>query len=144
MQLTCMHDQAPSPKESTSTLWYQYVTPPPPRFIQAIVHTGKHATRDATRRYSNSLVTLRKWNRRNTSTKPIYINNNTHRRHVSHSNILSLSPTNVLSLLTPVGSHAIGMTVYKTRIHSHKPMCQHTWTPFNTLVPMSSRFEPFF
>lgn len=40
-----------------------------------------------------------------------HINNNTPRRHLSHSDILHLGPTNILDLLTSRRSHAIGMPV---------------------------------
>ena len=41
--------------------------------------------------------------------QPIHISNITLKRHVSHSNILPLGPTDVLILLTPGHSHSIGM-----------------------------------
>jgi len=92
---------------------------------------GEHVMREFAIRDSTSLVTLRKWNRQNISNKPIHINNNTLKRHVTHSNILSLSPTNILSLLTPSHSHAIGMTVSRRKF-TLTGLCASTPRLFST------------
>jgi len=118
-----------SSTESATMLWYQSITTLLPHLPKQLTIRGKHEMREVTKGF-NFLRDLKEIESMKHISKPIDISKNNLWRHVSHSNILSMTPTDVLKFLSPGRSHAIGMTVSRSQSHTQKPMCQEPWTLF--------------
>jgi len=102
------------PNRSQPSLIPFYNTPSSHVHLSNRISQGKFVMREAIIRDSISLVTLRKWNRWHISNKPFHIGKNTLKKHVSHSDIVSLSSTDDLSLFAPVFSHATEKIVIRS------------------------------
>ena len=76
--------------------------------------------------------------------QPIHISNKTIKRHVIHSDIMSLGPIDVLDILSHIRSHDIGMKTSRNPNLLSQACLPVSREPFSSVMPATLGFEPVF